>query len=228
MQLTQSPPPLPNHTVVLVLDYLHPALSLPLPSHLLSTSLTQRHHFLNLGPDDPQAYLSWPSSTTTVDNNTPGTSTLDVLAALPPRGDDGGVLPYPIRYTADGETAYAHVLAEAPSLHKTLRLVFQWDGSDAWKYHDMSIASLPPSDFGTPSEAMAAATAAVSASTPLPSPSPFDRRGPSDGGDNDDYWDSYGGGDEDHDREHARPTFSRDGSTQGEDAYWAQYNSVHG
>jgi hypothetical protein len=224
MQLPSSPPALPVHTVATVLEYLHPALSLPLPPHLLSTSLIQRHHFLSLTPDDPRAYLSWPSTAVVAEDES-GPSAIDVLAALSPRGEDN-VMPYPIRYTTDGETIYAHVLAEASSLNKIVRIVFQWDGVDAWKYHDASTAPLPQSNFESPAAAISASTAI---SVPVPQTShTFEQRAHSEDEGDDDYWNSYGASD-DIDREHAGRQFaSQDSSSVGEDAYWAQYGSVHG
>jgi hypothetical protein len=213
MQLPTAPPPLAAHTVATVLAYLHPALSLPLPAHLVSHALAQRHHFLGIAPSDAHAYLSWPASSP-ADAAAP--SVLDALGALPPHADDGPALP--VRYTADADSAYAHVLAAVPALDCTLRLVFQWDGAEAaWKYHDASTAPLPPTSFGLPGDALAAVARASSSQ---------DRRTPSSEGD-DDYWNSYGGADDD-DREHAGTSLQGTATPGGEDAYWAQYNSVHG
>jgi hypothetical protein len=218
MQLHTVPPELPGHIVAVVLDYLHPTLSLPLPTYLLSTPLIQRHHFLNINPENAQEYLSWPphsaSQEASVKHNL-----VEVLAALAPHEGHNGTA-YPIRYTADGETAYAHVLAEAPSLQMTARIIFQWDGSEAWKYHDASTAPLPSPNFATLQETMAANTNG-NGSASLP-----DRRDPSEDG-HDDYWDSYGGDDGDHEVPY-RSNVSQEGSVKGEDAYWAQYSSVHG
>ncbi|EPQ60793.1 hypothetical protein GLOTRDRAFT_124543 [Gloeophyllum trabeum ATCC 11539] len=230
-----APAPLPAHAVSLVLQYIAPpsGIAQPLPPHLLSRPLLQRHHFLAISPDDPKEYLSWPSSAPDV-----RARALALLEDLPSVDPEDAL--YPVQYTSDAESTYAHV--HIPSLLPSsgdddLRLVFHW-GGDEWKYHDAALMPFPPNsspDLESP----------VAASLPVPQYLPSDEnvRGGADAtpgqesDDDDDYWNSYGGGDDDGDEErdthhsrNAAPASDPDQSEEdaAEAAYWAQYSSVHG
>ncbi|KAG8219832.1 hypothetical protein J3R82DRAFT_808 [Butyriboletus roseoflavus] len=53
---------LPARTVNLILQHISPFTD-PLPPHLISTPLRQRHHFLQISPSSPVEYLCWPPAT---------------------------------------------------------------------------------------------------------------------------------------------------------------------
>ena len=130
-----APTAISQDTVRLVLLYISQAL--PLPPHLLSRPLLQRHYFLNIGPDDYIPYLAWS-----------GASSQHLAEGL-----NGFSLPsddecpsYPAVYTSDPDSILAHVCvapAEASS-GSHIRLVFLWDSEDAtWKYYNLSLMPFP-------------------------------------------------------------------------------------
>lgn len=225
-------PILPYH-IDLILQYISPPsqLDTPLPPHLVSRALLQRHHFLSLSPEsDCPTYLTWSE-----DNRD---RTIALLEALPKPIDDL-LVDAPVRYVVDPESAYAHV--EAFSIgdedEDGLRLVFQWDGNDSWKYHDANVMPFPPNGYASLEEALAkvdaephSASAEVEGDGHARQGGASASAGSSD--DDDDYWNSYGGAeDDDHasPKAHNRHPGSKEGSDAGgEDAYWARYASVHG
>ncbi|KAF8640457.1 hypothetical protein AX17_000121 [Amanita inopinata Kibby_2008] len=128
-----GPKAIPRDTVDLVLQYI--THSHPFPPHLLSKSLLQRHYFLQLSPNDPVAYLSWPSPSSD--------QVAQALASTATPADDH---PYIVAYTSDSDAVYAHVCFTAgdDTSGSQLRLVFQWDGNDSeWKYHNLSLMPFP-------------------------------------------------------------------------------------
>lgn len=223
--MTPPPPPLPPHTIGIVLQYIAPPSQLtePLPPHLLSGTLLQRHHFLNITPTDPAEYLCWPSK----DTPSHRPPAIDVLEALPRPVDDAP--PYQVAYTADDEHAYAHVLlGGAPPAQDPVRLVFQWDGTESWRYHDASTAPFAGVLSDEPLGALAPPTDTEDA---MAQEEAFARRAPlgespaAHAGEEDDYWNAYG--DDGGPGVRSRTSLVRKDSL-GEDAYWAQYSSVHG
>ncbi|THH15983.1 hypothetical protein EW146_g4589 [Bondarzewia mesenterica] len=214
------PSPILPHSVNLILQYIAPPSQLnPIPPHLLSRSLLQRHHFLNITPDDPATYLCWASSKRD--------KTIELLELLPNHLDDHSSSEFQVQYASDVEHTYAHVHVSPSSDVEALRLVFQWDPSDSnWKYHDANLMPFPPTSHVSLDEALA----------PQGSPDARSHHNPNleegmhSESDDDDYWNSYGGHDdqgepEPHER---RAAYSKSGSEAGEEAYWAQYASVQG
>ncbi|KAI0322709.1 hypothetical protein OF83DRAFT_1080114 [Amylostereum chailletii] len=190
------------HTVNLILQYISPPSQLdhPLPPHLLSRPLLQRHLFLDIPPSDSTSYLCW--------NSILRDRAAALLESLQKPLDDHTSTRYPVQYSADEENTYAHVHV-TPTDFPGLRLVFEWDGVDSWKFHD---ANLMPFPTGYAEDE-----------------SPQGPKTPSEG-DDDDYWNSYGGPDEDADALVGRQPFNaaKDDVDTSEDAYWAQYAAVQG
>jgi hypothetical protein len=214
-----DPVPISPHTINLILQYIAPPSQLvrPIPPHLLSRSLLQRHVFLEISPEDSASYLSWPS---------PGRDrAIQLLESLPMPLDE--LSPdFLVGYAVDPEHAYAHVHVNSTG-DDGLRLLFEWDGQESWKYHDSNVMPFPagtrPSLGDIP----------VGAAVPSPIPiSEFgeekqDKGGDSDAkNDDDDYWNSYGM--EDDNAAQLPSSTSKDETDASEDAYWAQYASVQG
>lgn len=223
------PTPLLPYHISLILQYISPPsqLDTPLPPHLISRALLQRHHFLSLSPEyDCPTYLTWSE-----DNRERAIALLEAL----PKFIDDLLVDAPVRYVVDTESAYAHVevFSIGDDDEDGLRLVFQWDGHDSWRYHDANIMPFPPNGHASLKEALAKVDA-----EPYDAEVEIDdqpcQSGPSVGvsDDDDDYWNSYGGAEDDDDtshKAHSRDVASKEGSDAGgEDAYWAQYASVHG
>jgi hypothetical protein len=207
-----DPVPISPHTINLILQYIAPPSQLvrPIPPHLLSRSLLQRHVFLEISPEDSASYLSWPS---------PGRDrAIQLLESLPMPLDE--LSPdFLVGYAVDPEHAYAHVHVNSTG-DDGLRLLFEWDGQESWKYHDSNVMPFPA---GTrPSLGDIPVGAAV------PSPIPISEFGEEkqDKGDDDDYWNSYGM--EDDNAAQLPSSTSKDETDASEDAYWAQYASVQG
>ena len=208
--------PISSYTVNLILQYISPPSQLvrPIPSHLLSLSLLQRHALLEISPQDPSAYLSWPSSDS--DRVIQHLESLQMpLNELAPD--------LVVGYTVDPEHAYAHVHIK-PTGDNGLRLVFEWDGEESWKYHDSTMMPFPPGTrpfLGDP--------AAHSASDFIPSPSfggEQQIKGAISNSDDDDYWNSYGA--EDDSGTKLLPSTIKGEADVSEDAYWSRYAAVQG
>ncbi|KAF9453788.1 hypothetical protein P691DRAFT_630850, partial [Macrolepiota fuliginosa MF-IS2] len=210
--------------VVALLQYICPPSALqPIPAHLLSRPLLQRHHFLAISPDDPAAYLTWPS-------DHPDTA----LALLECVNPDNLESTHPdVRYAADPEAVYAHVRITPtiilPSSHPhsdtCLRLIFLWDQlSRSWRYHNSAPGSFSKDSHSDLSHAM----------TLFHSPDDFlQERSYTftvdnfDGNNDDDaYWNAYSIAGDIPPPSH-RPIKPTPG-TDAEDAYWAQYSTVQG
>jgi len=204
-----------SYTINLILQYISPPsqLARTIPSHLLSRSLLQRHVLLEISPQDPSAYLSWPS--------TDSDRAIQHLESLQMPLDE--LAPdFLVGYTVDPERAYAHVHVK-PTGDNGLRLVFEWDGEESWKYHDSTLMPFPP---GT--RPFLDDPAALAASDSIPSPSfggGQQVKGASGDGDDDDYWNSYGAED---DSGMELLTSTSKGEDVSEDAYWARYAAVQG
>jgi len=193
--------PIPTSTVLITLDRITPpSLLSPLPPHLISPALRQRHHFLKISPDNPSEYLSWPTSC-------PTHTVLDLLESLPKPIEH---VNYSVRYSVDAESAFAHV--EIPSNDSPgLRLIFQWD-PDGWKYHNIALMPFPPNTFESLQDATSFNFVPQSPTAVL------------EEGDDDSYWNAYS-----HDGDHEGHIASPEPEPLGaEDAYWARYTSVHG
>ena len=192
------PSPLSPATVHIVLYHVCP-LSDPLPPHVISTPLRQRHHFLALSPDSPVDYLAWPS---------PNQShAVNLLQSLPLPSHD---LLFPVQYSADPENIFAYV-----RITTDIRLVFLWNIiEDGWQYHNVALMPFPPNSYASLADAMA-----------LRSPDDFLPEQHIIADDDDlSYWDAYGQGELSH---HISRT-SLDPEPSSEDAYWAQYSTVQG
>ena len=191
--------PLPAHTVGLVLQYISP-LTDPLPPHLLSTPLRQRHHFLQISTTSPLDYLCWPSP----DN----LRIIDLLDHLSLLSDHPSYL---TRYTSDPDSTFAHAQVSLDA--QGLRLVFHWD-NNTWKYHNLCSMPFPSPSFLTPEESFS--------SVAMPGHLCPDQLN----SDNDDsYWASYGEAVDDLTSSSPSQNVP---DIVGEDAYWAQYASVQG
>jgi hypothetical protein len=128
-----------------------------------------------------------------------------------------------VGYTVDLENSYAHVHVK-PTGDNGLRLVFEWDGEESWKYHDSTLMPFPP---GT--RPFLEDPAARAASDSIPSPSfggEKQVKGATGDGDDDDYWNSYGA--EDDSGIKLLPSISKGEADVSEDAYWARYAAVQG
>ncbi|KAG6842632.1 hypothetical protein C0991_000159 [Blastosporella zonata] len=185
-----------------------PSLLAPLPPHLISNPLAQRHRFLNISPHQPAQYLAWPSDS----NPNAQQSAVDLL-------EDPSNLPhhpqYTVRYTSDPESSFAHA---AISTHHppALRLVFQW-ASDGWKFHNLALMPFPPNSYESIQEII----------THRPLDFLDEPSVPDDDDERDAYWDAYGLGDDIDDHTGIKH-FKPEHEPATEDAYWARYSSVHG
>ncbi|KAF9044725.1 hypothetical protein BDZ89DRAFT_1127763 [Hymenopellis radicata] len=202
--MESRPSTLSPATIDAFLQYLIPPMQLaanPFPSPLLSLPLLQRHHFLNISPEDNLAdYLTWPSAEQP--------QILDILHALP---NPGPAEQLPIKYTGDQETLFAHVhLRFTPDALTGLRLVFQWDTPDsAWKYHNIALMPFPPNSFDNIDDMWGLQVHVVE-----------------EANEEDAYWDAYGH--DDHLEVDPDATRAKHDHGNNEDAYWAQYANVHG
>ncbi|KZP31265.1 hypothetical protein FIBSPDRAFT_1037716 [Athelia psychrophila] len=218
-----DPEPISPLALNVILQYILPPsqLSEPLPKHLTSTPLLQRHHFLNISPSDPLEYLCWPS-----ENRARALELLEDLSTH--KIEDDAAKERDIQYTSDVEHTYAHV-----NPAKDLRLVFQWDGQgeDGWKYHDTTIMPFPPGSIASLPDALAQASAQSSGPDhsylgPLSAGCAFGVIEDEEPASDDDYWNAYGAQDDGENPVIHKPKpIVADGS---EDAYWAQYSSIQG
>ncbi|KAG6902875.1 hypothetical protein C0995_010044 [Termitomyces sp. Mi166 len=192
--------------ISLVLEYIAPpSLLAPLPPHLISNPLAQRHHFLRITPDSPAHYLAWPSDL----NPNAQQLAVDLLESLPTPLH----LPvYTIRYTADPESSFAHVAISTQN-PPGLRLVFQWASSDGWKFHNLALMPFPPDSYHSVRDILPYR--------------PHDDPAIVDGDEHDPYWDAYGQSDDSDDQEVVTKS-NAESEQDTEDAYWAQYSTVHG
>ncbi|CCM01963.1 uncharacterized protein FIBRA_04036 [Fibroporia radiculosa] len=222
-----SPSPLSPGVVYVVLQYIAPPsqLTQPLPPHLLSKSLLQRHHFLQLLPDNPVDYLCWPSS-----EDQRG-RVIELLENLPRPLDDDEPATYLVQYVSDDEQTYAHV-GLSPGSEDGVRLVFEWDEDNGWKYHDTALMPFPLGSRANLQDATMSERSNHDSERILPMVHLIDHEYDHDGldgsDDDDDYWNAYGSQDD-------SALFNKDLSasvkgteTGAEDAYWARYASVHG
>lgn len=208
------PTPIQPGLVHLILQYIAPPsqLTQPIPPHFLSKSLLRRHHFLQITPDDPQEYLCWPNSRGRA---------VELLENFPRRPDDEPVS-YPVQYTSDAEETLAHVCLPV-SGGEGVRLVFEWDDADGWKYHDLAMMPFPSNSSTSLEQAPTKETAYIA-----PSVQSVTAAYEHNDGDDDDYWNAYGAQDDAEPSNDDTFMASKDADAGTEDAYWARYSSVHG
>jgi hypothetical protein len=128
-----------------------------------------------------------------------------------------------IGYTVDPEHAYAHVHVK-PTGDDGLRLIFEWDGEESWKYHDATVMPFPPETRPFLGDSAAQAT-----SVSIPTPQLGEKQvkgGNGEDDDDDEYWNSYGV--EDDSGAKLLPSTSKSEMDVSEDAYWARYTAVQG
>ncbi|KAJ3475176.1 hypothetical protein NLI96_g12011 [Meripilus lineatus] len=222
-----TPTPISPDSIRVFLQYTLPPsqLTQPLPPYLLSKSLLQRHHFLSISPEDPLEYLCWPSTSE-------GPSAIDLLEVTRPLDDDTP-LECVIQYSTDDEFTYAHVHLTTTD-QPGVRLVFQWDDFDGWKYHDAKLMPFPPSCLPSLNDTLNSQADKLRPLTVPDSPKShrYDAYGfdvENDNSDDDAYWNAYGGQDMDDSSPSNHYSFSnKESSGDTEDAYWARYSSVHG
>ncbi|KAI0778162.1 hypothetical protein BD413DRAFT_684062 [Trametes elegans] len=220
------PQPLSLNVVHVLLQYISPPSQLthPVPPHLLSKPLLQRHHFLRLSPEEPDEYLCWPSSP---DRKA---RVVDLLESRPRPVDDDQPSPYPIQYSFDGEDFYAHVDLSTDGIEGA-RVILQWDESGEWRYHNTDLMPFPPGCRSVLEDVLVPPEPPQPASLATLSTAPYARNYddlPEDDSDDDDYWNAYGSTDiGDSTYGSGAPVSAKD-ATSSEDAYWAQYASVHG
>jgi hypothetical protein len=214
---TMVPSPLLPYHVQLILQYIVPPSELeqPIPSHLLSRQLLQRHVFLEIQPTDSPSYLSRdPSSRDRA---------ISLLESVRKPFDDLES-PLPVAYLADRETAFAHVHLRSLDA-EGLRLVFEWDASDAsWKYHDVGLMPFPVATRPTLDNSD---TPSVSDEREVSPDDPVSPQSLSDDEDNS-YWNSYTAPDDEQAAPVLRVINADKDDADDEDAYWAQYSSVQG
>ncbi|KAI0033141.1 hypothetical protein K488DRAFT_85149 [Vararia minispora EC-137] len=206
---------LPYH-VQLILQYIVPPSELenPIPSHLLSRTLLQRHVFLEIQPADP-SYLTWDAA-----SRDRAVALLETVH----KPFDGLENHLDVAYLADGESTFAHVHLRCLGADG-LRAIFEWEESDSsWRFHDIGLMPFPPTTHSTLDGALSS-IGMLEVSPDYPD-SP---RSPSAEADDDTYWNSYGAPDGE-DTEPILHATSADKATPDneEDAYWAQYSSVQG
>ncbi|KAI0365226.1 hypothetical protein BV20DRAFT_954754 [Pilatotrama ljubarskyi] len=222
-----TPHPLPLNVVHVLLQYIAPPSQLtnPLPPHLLSKSLLQRHHFLRLSPEQPDEYLCWPSSPERKAH------IIDLLESRPRPVDEDQPFDYPVQYSFDGEDFYAHVDLSVDGSGGA-RVILQWDESGEWKYHNTDLMPFPPGSRSALEDVLVPPVPPNPVSLPTLSAAAYtrsyDHDVPQDDSDDDDYWNAYGATDiGDGLRGSTAPVSAKD-TASSEDAYWAQYASVHG
>ncbi|KAH9946643.1 hypothetical protein B0H21DRAFT_778993 [Amylocystis lapponica] len=140
---------------------------------------------------------------------------------------------HPVQYTSDGEHTYAHV-AVSSGVDNGARLIFQWDGLGEWRYHDANIMPFPPDSRPTLQiDASSSPLGYVQKAVPSTYPEPqsyghLDGEHAYEDDDDDDYWNSYGSHEDVIPDGNSQSLSGRDTGGGTEDAYWAQYSSVHG
>jgi len=194
--------PLSSSVVATILNYICP-LNAPLPPHLLSKPLLQRHHFMHLTPDNPLHYLAWPPHDE------------DLLDHLDISEHASS---FSVRYSADNQHIIAHArVTPQSSHHPGIRLVFLWDAEQSsWQYHNLAPMPFPKDSHSALCDAIAIHQSSCDFL-------PDSLNVVVDGNDNDDsYWNSYS------QTSDGPPPALDSKPVNSEDAYWAQYATVQG
>ncbi|EED79579.1 predicted protein [Postia placenta Mad-698-R] len=150
---------------------------------------------------------------------------MDLLENLPRPIDDAEPGAYATRYTSDDENAYAHVAVH--SEHEGLRLIFEWDDSDGWKYHNAAMMPFP-SDSCLNVQQVLEGSGKHSQHLPTFNHGSGQLENFDEADNDDDYWNAYGSQDDRASFDDRRHTTGKDVDGATEDAYWARYSSVHG
>lgn len=142
---TDHLPPFPPHLFALILQYLLPPTP-PIPSHLLSNSLLQRHYFLDINPsDDPDLYFLFPA---------PGKKSSEVVRELERMASGGNAPPNAERPDVEYVVQEGSAVRARVRLGENLLVIFSLDArnpnvqgaptteasQDAgpeWRYHDV-------------------------------------------------------------------------------------------
>lgn len=139
-----TPHPIPPHIYALTLQYIVPPQA-PLPPHLISTALQQRHYFLNVSHhEDPYEYFLWPKSL----EDGVGKRLADI-----PHEDDRPMRTITYLHSPEG------LLQCRVGLGDELQVVFTFEESSSgdeessWRYHDVIVAR--PASEGFPTLAAA-------------------------------------------------------------------------
>jgi hypothetical protein len=226
-------PPLQAHTIELLLAHLSPPSQLtePLPSHLVSRALLQRHHFLQLSPaEDIRSYLCWPSDSANSD------AAISAVESLYCTADSDASAPrmWHVRYTHDGEFFFAHAAAETPP--DNARIVFCW-ADEQWRYHNLALTPFPANATEEPEDGNLSTISVDVPQIVRPHSEAIEvlTSATDDSGDDDSYWNAYGAQDDDDDDDESAGLSSSGrakrlshGTDESEDAYWAQYAAVQG
>jgi len=139
MSQAHIPPLFPQILQQLAL-HLFPPTATVIPKELLSTPLSQRHHFLNISPEDPVDYLCWPS----VDSS----SVIENIATIDREHLSFDKLVQEAVYSADSESTLVWVPIHSSNSHLQLILLHDpEDPSIPWKYHDLQLLSLPQNSY---------------------------------------------------------------------------------
>lgn len=182
--MATTAPPLPVHIINLTLQYLLPPTA-PMPLHLLSRELLQRHHFLGISPDDPAEYFCWPTS------SSPPSASSSIMHDLEMRAGNEDLLHKPtheVSYEHGDDGSRARVRL-SDDLDLYVLFVYQGsdeggDGEDGWRYND--IQRITPA---TPSTALPPGLGVGVLSAEVAEEDPYTR---SSSPSSDAYWDNYG------------------------------------
>jgi hypothetical protein len=139
MSQAHIPPLFPQVLQQLAL-HLFPPTATVIPKKLLSTPLFQRHHFLDISPEDPADYLCWPSADSS--------SIIENLASIDREHLSFDKLVQEAVYSADSESTLVWVPIHSSNSHLQLLLLHDpEDPSIPWKYHDLQLFSLPQNSY---------------------------------------------------------------------------------
>jgi len=210
-------PSLSRQAIQQLSQHLFPPTAAPIPKHLLSTPLLQRHHFLAISPQDPVDYLCWPSP------DSP--SVIEQLSAIHHHHLPLDHLAHQTVYSADSETTLARVPVHWSDCH--LQLIFLHDPEDPstpWKYHDTQLFSPLQDSYPTVEAALH--------SIPIP-PEPQDPQSMDtlylDTAEA--FWDGYSSSGHSSpavEADKQEPTAPQSAEEKAERDYWSQYSAVKG
>jgi hypothetical protein len=126
--------PLGESTIASTLQFLIPPSVHGIPPSIASRPLLQRHHFLQITPEEPGSYFF-------LNPEHPSQDTSKVLSTLNELADQNMEdLARSVLYSTDGEDVLSHVITAAPG---AIQFVFIWEKPDddsektGWKYLDV-------------------------------------------------------------------------------------------